>query len=70
MAAGEPAKSVGLQPNVSRPQRLGWQARRRHDLRGLVRWPMGEHGEAHTSRTHSMNDGKIYRYRVLILLLL
>lgn len=62
MAAGEPAKSVGLEPDVSWAQGPGWQARRRHDFWGLVRWSMGEHGEAHASRTHSMNGGK-YRDR-------
>jgi len=32
MAAGEPAKSLGLEPDLSWPQGPGWQARRRHDL--------------------------------------
>lgn len=56
MAEGEQAKGVGLESDVPRPQRPGRQARRRHDLWGLVRRPMGEHGEADTPGADPMKN--------------
>lgn len=52
MAAGEQTESVGLESHVQGSQRFGRQGRRRHDLRGPVRRPMGEHGEADTPGAH------------------
>lgn len=46
VVAGQQAKGLGFEPDVSRSTRLGRQTGGEHDVRGPVRRPVGEHGEA------------------------
>lgn len=46
VVAGQQTKSLGFEPDVPRSTRLGRQTGGEHDVRGPVRRPVGEHGEA------------------------